>query len=280
MSDLKRFFQLLRRFKGVLSVNLVSYADESGTHDATGVLTGAEVCGVCGYIATEAQWIDFGKAWDAILGSEGIGEFHTAEFADRINGPKNPAWPYFGWSEPRRKAFIEQLISAAREYPWFAVGGIIKVQAYHAIVPQRIKDIMQHPYQFCFQLFLERLAKFVDHHSGHLQIKDGEKIDFFFEQQREMEDRAHQTFGVLRNRREIFPRFGALTFVGKEYLPLQAADLLAYVMRQSHSRKLVKGDWSIQPKGWEDQLISRQNVDIAYYDEENLPKLLTEMGYK
>jgi hypothetical protein len=109
-------------------------------------------------------------------------------------------------------------------------------------------------------------------------MEDGDKVDFFFDQQDEMEIRARQTFSVVRILRDPRARLGALTFASKtEYIPLQAADLLAYIMRQAASRKL-SGDMEIKPDGWEAQLISRQNVVMGYIKDEGIEQALKGIG--
>lgn len=257
--------------------NMVSYADESGTHDESGNLVGADVAGVFGYIATKEQWDSFTVSWDAILTEFKITEFHASEFADRINGPKNPNWPYAGWIDSKRDSFIRQLIETARDSTAFSVGGLLSVQGYDRFTPERMKQAMEHPYQYCFQAFLDHLVPALEVMVDP-PLQMGDKVDFFFDQQDEMEIRADRTFSIVKCLRDSNARMGTLTFAdGLDYVPLQAADLLAYVMRQSASRKR-KGDMRIKPGGWEAQLIERKNVIMGYCSDESLEKMLRENG--
>lgn len=274
---MSRFRHLVRLFKGKLMASLVAYVDESGTHDSTGIHHGADVAGVFGYIATPPQWEEFVTAWLGILHSFNVRVFHASEFADRKNGPKNPSWPYLNWNDEKREDFIRQLIEIARDGTFFAVGGVVDVRAYDRLVPDALKDSGGHPYHFCFQAFIDQLA-FILVNQIDPPFEEGDKIDFFFDQQNEMVDRANWKFSLIKELRDPRAHLGALSFVDKqEYIPIQAADLLAYVMRQSVSRKL-RGDTFIKPGGWEDQLIARKNVAIGAFDEGNLTLMLKDMG--
>jgi hypothetical protein len=258
-----------------VSVNLVSFADESGTHDASGVQLGADAAGMFGYIASKDQWDALTRAWSAVLKEYGVDFFHASDFADRINGPKKPNWPYQGWDDARRNSFIRRLIAIARDGTRFSVGGIVDVKAYDKLTPAWMKEDMQHPYQFCFQLFLDQVRGIVDE-MLEPPLDPSDKVDFFFDQQNEWEIRARQTFSTVKQLRDVRNRLGVLSFVDKkEFPPLQAADLLAYVMRQSASHRL-NGDFSIKQGGWEDQLIERRNAMIGYYNETDLQRFFNE----
>lgn len=52
-----------------------------------------------------------------------------SEFADEINGPKDPEWPYLGWDRNKRDRFIRELVPIARDNTMFAVGGFVDVKA-------------------------------------------------------------------------------------------------------------------------------------------------------
>jgi len=153
----------------------------------------------------------------------------------------------------------------------------MNVSAYDTLIPSEAKEDLEHPYQFCFQLFVESLLH-VANNDLEPPLGDGDKVDFHFDQQTEMELRARQTFGVIKCLRDSFSRLGSISFDDRcDLIPLQAADLLAYVMRQSASRKL-HGDWRIKPDGWEHQLIQRKNVVMRYYDHGTFKDFLTGMS--
>lgn len=259
-------------------MNLVSYVDESGTHDVYGIEPGSDTAGVIGYVATPDQWIALSVQWQEVLKEFDICVFHAQEFADRKYGPNRPDWPYIGWSEEKRNTFIRKLIAIARDGTYFAVGGILDVRAYDSIAPANLKTAVSEPYQFCFQLFLETTDYAVNNYLEP-PLEDGDKIDFIFDQKKEIEDMAKKNFITIKNRRPN-NRLGEISYVSKvDYPPIQVADLLAFVMRQSASRKL-NGDWYVKPGGWEDDINARKNIVINYYDSDGLNKIITDFGLR
>jgi len=274
MKQPQRTFELLDVLKEVWSVNLIAYVDESGTHDAKGLAQGADTAGVFGYIASPEEWEVVAEEWTRILVEFGVKCFHASEFADRKNGPNNPAWPYRGWDDATRDSFIRKLITIARDGTYFSVGGIVVVRAYDENISEEHKKDMEHPYQFCFQLFLDQLLYAVNNHLEP-PLCPTDKVDFHFDRQSEMEDRARRTFSTIKCIRDPQCRLGSISFDDKsDFIPLQTADLLAYVMRQSASRKM-KGDWTVKSGGWEQQLVERGNAIMGYYDDGVFKNFLT-----
>jgi hypothetical protein len=80
-------------------VNIIVYADESGTHDLSSKQDGSKVAVLAGYAGLADDWINFCGRWQIVLNEYKVSEFHFSEFADQINSSKDPSWPYFGWSK-------------------------------------------------------------------------------------------------------------------------------------------------------------------------------------
>ena len=265
-------------FKERVIVNLISYADESGTHDPTGTHHGSEVAIVVGWVADKAIWDDqFEPQWRSALERYEIKvPFRMSEFMDRINGPNNPDWPYHGWSDEKRNAFMMELIPIVRDTAWFAVGGAVNVKDYDQCLPDWIKDDAQHPYTFCFQLLLNVLLPELEK-SLEPPLAPDDQVAFFFDQQKEFEKRARLAFNRVKGLRDTRDRMGALAFVDKrKYVPLQAADLLAYLLRSAQAKRIKEGiqEFSFVPGNWESDIVSRHNVMVGYYEKDHLRQLL------
>jgi hypothetical protein len=89
-------------------VNLVTYADESGTHDPTGKLTGSNAVSILGLVALKENWVSFDRKWGAILKKyRDVKYFHACEhhFAWLVvTGRTTPnsdfkKTPYKNWSK-------------------------------------------------------------------------------------------------------------------------------------------------------------------------------------
>ena len=95
-------------------MNLVLYADESGTHDRTGNQPQSQVAVMAGYVARCESWIKFHRDWGALLKKYSVPYFHFTElqFARRVveksgtpihSQHKNP---YLGWSAQKCSDFL------------------------------------------------------------------------------------------------------------------------------------------------------------------------------
>jgi hypothetical protein len=259
-------------------VSLVAYADESGTHDAKGLHQGAEVAVVMGWVAEKDAWDIFDDKWQQVLVDHNIQVFHMSEFVDKKNGPNDPNWPYLGWSDTKRDKFIRKLIALARDHAYFGIGGALNVKDYDAIVPEWTKQEAKHPYTFCFQLFFDMLLPALRENLEE-PLPDGEQVAFFFDRQKEFKARAELAFDIIKAMRDAEDRMGALTWADKaKYRPLQAADLLAYIIRSAQARRVRTGSEDILVPGtWEDDLLARRNIIVGYYDKKNLPEVIARM---
>lgn len=216
--------------------NLEAFADESGTHDVKGLQPGSEVLAVVGFVAGRHQWLRMSRMWNRRLRREGITKpFHMREVA---NEP-----PYNTWSQCRRDRFLRQMINIARDKTWFAIGATVQVKDYDEVVPQWLKDSDQHPYFFCVRLFLDALLNLLKTDLD-LKLKTKESIACIFDRQQEFQDQEIATFNGLKALRDPENRLSSLTFGSREqYVPLQAADLMAYYGRRIVAHKLKGEAW-------------------------------------
>ena len=251
------------------------FADESGTHDTRGLLPGSEVMGVIGYFNTKKNWDIVSRRWNTRLKKAKLTKpFHMREFRN------NP--PFNKWSQKKRDKFERSLAKVARDTTWFVIGATVPVKDYDEVVPKWLKDSDQHPYFFCFRLFLDAVL-----HVVRTQVdpilrvknkgyrKNDEPIAFIFDRQQTFQDQAIRTFNGVKELRDIDDRMGSITFGSrKQYVPLQAADLMAY-----YGRRIVAHD--IKGEAWRDPmerfLEERHNLMIYKYNREGLIKWVEEV---
>ena len=263
-----------------LFVSLVAYADESGTHDATGQHPGSEIAAVLGYVSWKDDWDNFCSEWQIVLAEYGIEVFHMSECMDKINGPSKPKWPYRGWSDSKRDSFIRSLIGVALNNTLFAVGGTLDVRAYDAVSPGWLKREAEHPYHFSFQMFFDLLLPALETVEPPFAPED--QVAFFFDQNTQFEERATRAFHLIKGLRDSKDRFGSLTFASKKkHKPLQAADLLAYIVRQGQVKRTKSGieqyPAELIPASWEELLTSRRNVIVGHFDARNLKTVILDL---
>ena len=223
------------------------------------------------------HWDKFCIEWQSELDKHEVKVFHMSEFIDKINGPQKSNWPYKGWSDEKRDSFIRKLILIAKSKILLGFGGVLNVKDYNKISPNWFKNKVKHPYYFCFQLFFDCLLPTLELFEPPLS--PSEQVSFFLDQAKEFVVPAHEAFLEIKNHRDTKDRMGSLAFVNKQtHKPLQAADLLAYIMRTAQTRKINTGSNAIPPGNWEEDLISDLNLKMCYYDASNLAEMIINMS--
>jgi len=257
-------------------MNLISFADESGTHDVTGREPGSDVAGVVGYISEKNAWENFCGEWKEVLDRYGVKAFHMSEFSDEINGPKDPEWPYHGWDRNKKDRFIRELVPIARDNTMFAVGGFVDVKAHYAALPKWMRTDADTPYHICFQAFFDILLDVV-RNKLERPLDPADQIAFFFGQQQQYQPLALQIFGQIKRLRDAEDRMGTITFASNiKRLELQAADLIAYRMRKLVSRTLA-GKPAVSEGSWDEELESRHNLVIGYITGDKLQPIMDQV---
>ena len=193
------------------------------------------------------------RKWNRRLRYEGITKpFHIREFYNDS--------PYNKWSQCRRDRFLRRMIKIARKGTWFAIGATVQVKDYDEVVPQWLKDSDQHPYFFCFRLFLDALLHLLNTEIDP-KLKNKESIACVFDRQDEFEEQARRTFNGLKSLRDPDDRLSSITFGSRaQYVPLQAADLMAYFGRRIVTH-ILKGE------GWRDpfeRLLEKKHSLMVY----------------
>jgi Protein of unknown function (DUF3800) len=251
-------------------LGLTVYADESGIHDKHGLQLGSEITAIAGYISTKRNWEIVIRRWNTALTKFGVEVFHMSEYWR--NKP-----PYDKWSDAKKKKFLSTLIRIARDNTWFAIAGMVPTKDWDDALPEDIKGgglggelSFDHPYHFCFQMFFARFMDLLTSETDKRFAKHRfkEKVAFVFEQQHQFEDIASAGFHILKDVLDPANRLASLTFGSKEdYIPLQAADLLAFYARRILTHQM-------QGKAWRDpferQMEERHNLMLYYFTREQL----------
>jgi hypothetical protein len=218
-------------------VNLVAYADESGTHDPTGGLIGANAVAISGLVALKEEWGLFDLKWRAILKKfHDVKYFHAREHHSAwlvVTGRSMPNSgfknnPYKNWSNQELNDFIMALAPLAASN--LIVGGWVPTKLYHEDKLAGVPDKDRHPYELCLDHFFDSVVTSVDEHRAPWKRQP---VAFLFDNtddvnwRQAITDRfhAHQ----LKHR-----RFCEIGFRKKtEHTPLQAADLVSYRVRHN-----------------------------------------------
>jgi hypothetical protein len=216
---------------------IVVYGDESGTHHPEGLKQGSQYPVIAGFAAKKSTWDKFLISWPAVLKKyDDAPYFHGRELegarlAITENRPmtkqllKNP-YVIRKWDLKRIESFRCALTKIAVADNKIPIMGGITILAFN-----RIKHLVsdKDPYKYCMSEFFR-----VYHEETWLQWGNFKSdVQFVFDQnKKEWCDAIHEVFDVYQ---EKDPRMSGPSFQDKKeypFWPLQAADLLAYRVRQ------------------------------------------------
>ena len=206
-------------------MNLILYADESGTNHPTGARPTSEVPVIAGYIGWRDEWKRFCPTWKAVLKRYDVENFHAVEF----NRRKYPDSPYYSWGEEKAECFIYALAEIAGKY--IPVGGGYHIKEHHRENPNEGAYIYKYPMAYFFSDLATALEEF-----GFLN----EKISIVFDS-----TTNKKWMAAIAEQIELLKKVG-IKICGhaygddEDYLPLQAADLVSNRTRQRHFEKLER----------------------------------------
>jgi hypothetical protein len=194
-----------------LVLALHAYFDESGTHADSEVVT------VAGYISTAEQWELFGEAWRSEMAAYGLEFFHMTDFANR-------AGAYKDWTEQERRDRLARLIRIINQHAIASVGIAIPLRAFNQIFPKNAKRFVGGAYGLAAAACFLHVANILSPNYPSARIA------YVFEIGARGSGEVKKVFDWNYKDREQRPKLKLLSikFEGKEFTPLQAADILAY----------------------------------------------------
>lgn len=192
-----------------LFMALQAYIDDSMTADAVLVLAG--------YVASLEQWLSFSDEWQQRLDMK-------------------PRWPYFKMSEvgasedPERWERAGWFYRVIEDHAQAFATVVVEIEALRRVVRELgLPDLLENPYVTAYRAIVD----FTSQYQHELGITD--PIDFIFDEHGQA-DQIRRGFEVFKKftSPELLPRLGRAPRFEKdtEFLPLQAADLLAWHVRK------------------------------------------------
>lgn len=231
----QRFEEFASGFRGKLFVSVFVYADETGTHDPAGWRKGSEMVGVAGYVATVEKWSTLCDEWKLALHQYDLTCFHFADYADKINGPNKPDWPYRHLDEKQRHKLLLDIAPLAARHTMFGVAALVSTVDYNKIVPAEGRSWLQHPY-FLAQLgfygaVLEEIkARFPNPANEH-------RLNFIFDIETDFQRYSPKIYSEVAKSDDNGRWMESIAFKNSRENPeIQIADLLAYRARQASHR--------------------------------------------
>jgi hypothetical protein len=202
-------------------LTLHGYFDESGTH------AGSDAVVVAGYLSTAEQWVLFETEWKASLAEWGLDHFHMADFSNR-------AKEYETWTDQDRRFRLARLIGIANRHTLASIAIGIPVKSYNQIFTKHAKRFVGGPYGLAASACFMDAAKVID------ADFPSARIAYVFEAGAEGAGQVLKVFQWNYKHPDNRSRFKLLSlkFEGKDFVPLQAADILAYELHKHLPRQI------------------------------------------
>ena len=230
--------------------------DESGTHDDSSV-----VCAGA-YLALPTTWRDWTKKWN--VKKHPIKVFHATDC-------QNLTGEFAGWSASERDSFVSNLLPVIADHKLAAWVVGINLNDFRDVTKTHpwIRDNLKTPYAACFQWTMQSILEWL------IAQGDSRRLAFVHEVN-DIKGEMADCFEWFSSHHENKNRKMTLVFGGKDdYVPLQAADVLAYegnkrIRRINHPQRRA---WiAINPEG--------RARTLMYFDKPSLIKFAERISVK
>ena len=223
--------------------------DESGAHN------GSLAFILAGFVAEDKDWPAFTRDYQRLLKKWGIECFHATDF---FNGAP-PNFDHFNNSQKR--IFIQSLIAILAKHRIDGISQGIDLLAFNEIITGALLKKIESHCILCFQMMMAKFNRL----AGEANMKQDEKIAFIFDQQQQFSGRALQIHAKLKADPRFGTYLGSIGFESKQqFLPLQAADFLAYETYRELSRKLDRPEKDVRKSLI--KLFGKVHLDGGYCD--------------
>ena len=232
-----------------------------GILDELGIHEGSPVLSVAGYFARPKVWREFTRDWRRILLPKKIGVFHSSD-CQALRGE------FENWTREERDELVSRLLPIIPKHSLVGFAAVIVLRDFYAAVKgkEHLVPLIGTPYGACFQWLLRSAIEA----SAWAGIREPMAV---FHENNDFHANAYAAFAWLKQYNNPHGVLTSLTFGDKKtYIPLQAADILAYEAGKrvvNSSGKDRRSFTAITPRG--------KRPVIKYYDKENMPKLIEKL---
>ncbi len=228
------------------------YLDESGTH------VGADVATVAGFVANVPQWEAFSKKWQSVLTDFGLDCFHMSEF-EAVKGR------FSGWSKDKRHDLLNRLLPIIQEYTFWSVGCSVTRHSVDSILSHATKRICGDAYGVAALACWRDLGLLLKQHDAWMNCtmdkgaNGRHALDNVFSEDVKFPEWSDEH------------RILKLSFADKQiFLPLQAADILAYELCKQRAREIAK---DTQKPRYPLSVLAKNKHKWIYFQDESLREL-------
>ena len=234
---------------------LTMYIDESYSHPPQPL-----IYTIAGYISEDWRWRRFEVEWHKTLKTFGLNDtpFHMKDFA-------HSKGVYKGWPEKKRIKFLRTLQHIIKENTIKDFAVSVVVADYDKLLPPQsnIRFGFGEPHVFTIIGCMKNIG------TWQKETHRNDPMLYAFERGTTHDSMVARVFAELDDQQRDYYRVGGIAFHGKELMPLQAADMLAYEIMLDMRRQS-------DPTNTRDRRASLKNLyrpdisDWGFYNEEHL----------
>lgn len=251
------------------------YCDDSGT-DGNSVIAAA----AC-YVSSKRQWDEFIRNWDQVAKDEGFPYFHMTNFMAKAEAGHKP---YCDWDNTKKSRVYGKLASIINTRARQGFGIAIPKAAFDAAAPKHFRDhYARDHYTYAVMCCLGMVADW------RAKYKIVPPIQYVFDQG-SPQDQISAVWKLIADDPHYAQKFGLAPhgcgFQDKKvFKPLQAADILAWQMRNHVTRLLDKykllssvssaDEVNMCPNGFK-LLRNGRPMRLGFYSEDQMRKVFTD----
>jgi hypothetical protein len=215
---------------------------------------------LAGYISSADRWDSFTAEWGQKLSAPPAIQYFKASEAEALNGQ------FDGFSEAERNEKIDSLIPTIQKYARQPISVRVMQKDYDEIVKPHVAPHLDNAYYFLFMSFIFSGT------SSEKYFGSSEPLAFIFDSSERFERPSKRLYEDVADGLKLRNRVGEILYRDeKVFLPLQAADLLAWQVRRFFWAKS-------EPK--RKHFDDIRKCDIPYFDDILNRKLLRSMVEK
>lgn len=204
----------------------IAYFDDSG-HPSDSV-----AMSVGGVIAKASSWEKFEVKWSKRLRRAKKSAFHATDYECRRG-------EFTDWDNDKRISFIHDLAAIVKNTVACGVTSSVVMADWFAVMPAKFERsefvAKKGAYLLLFQLCIESLVK-------HAGIPRTETVSCVFDENQFVRGALAEHYSSLKRDLGLEDKLGSLTFGnGKKFLPLQAADMMAYEGFKHTKNQIAEG---------------------------------------
>lgn len=223
--------------------------DESGTHDDSPVVV------VAGYLAKPPEWRDWTKKWNLV--KRPIRIFHAVDC-------QNLKGEFKGWKPDERDAYVRNLLPVIAAAPLAGIVTGIDKAAFNAAMQDHpdLRRMFGNTYTACFQWAVQHILAIAHRYQNTDRVAFVHEIN-------NMKGDAVSALDFIGTYHNPGKNKITLSFAGKDdFVPLQAADILAY-----EGNKRLRNLSGKPRRSW-DALKPEDKILVFFHDAEAMPKAI------